>query len=89
MLFSLIDNDYDNSLENIFSDTSKFQLLDHDSTILNLSTVQSYLNMLYNHWKITLEDKNARPKFPKVGRAQGLKEIHKNYDHLPLFCPII
>ena len=57
-------NDYNNSLENLFNDTSKFQLLDVDRTIRNLSTVQSYLNTLYNRQEITLEDNNAmRPNF--------------------------
>ena len=42
----LINRDgYNNSLENLFNDTSKFQLLDHDPTIPNLSTVQSYLTL--------------------------------------------
>ena len=57
-------NDYNNLLENLFNDTSKFQLLDVDRTIRNLSTVQSYLNTLYNRQEITLEDNNAmRPNF--------------------------
>ena len=42
----LINRDgYNNSLENLFNDTSKFQLLDYDRTIPNLSTVQSYLTL--------------------------------------------
>ena len=56
-------DDYNDSLENLFNDTSKFQLLDHDPYIRNLSTVQSYLNMLHNRQEIILEHKNAmRPK---------------------------
>ena len=83
-------NDYNNSLENLFNDTSKFQLLDVDRTIRNLSTVQSYLNTLYNRQEITLEDNNAmRPNFAQVGQAHGLRKIHTNYDHLPQFHPII
>ena len=71
-------DDYNNSLENLFNDTSKFQLLDHDPTIRNLSTVQSYLNTLYNYQEISLEDKNAmRPKFGQVGRAHGLPKTQK------------
>ena len=81
-------DDYNNSLENLFNDTSKFQPLDYDPTMQNLSTVQSY--RLYDHQEITLEDTNAmRPKFAKVGQAHRLSKIHKNYDHLPPFCPII
>ena len=63
-------DDCNTSLENLFNDTSKFQLLDDDPTIRNLSTAQSYLNTLYNRQEITIEDKNAiRPKFAQVGRA--------------------
>ena len=81
-------DDYNNSLENLFNDTSKFQPLDYDPTMQNLSTIQSYT--LYDHQEITLEDTNAmRPKFAKVGQAHRLSKIHKNYDHLPPFCPII
>ena len=85
---ALINRDnYNNSLQNLFNHTSKFQLLDHDPTIPNLSTVQSYLNTLYKRQEIALEDKNAmRPKFAQVGLAHGLPKIHKNYDHLPPFC---
>ena len=83
-------DDYNDLLENLFNNTSKFQLLDHDATIRNLSTVQNYLNMLYNRHKITLEHKNAmRPKLAQVGRAHGLPKIQKNYDHPPPFRQII
>ena len=83
-------DDYNNSLENLFDETSEFQVLDHDPTIQNLSTVQSYLNTLYNHQEITLEDMNAmRPKYAEVGQAHGLPKIYKNYDYLPPFCPVI
>ena len=83
-------NDYNNSLENLLNGTSKFQPLDVDRTIRNLSTVQSYLNTLYNRQEITLEDKNAmRPNFAQVGQAHGLRKIRTNYDHLPKFRPII
>ena len=83
-------DDYNDLLENLFNATSKFQLLDLDTTMRNLSTVQNYLNMLYNRHKITLQHKNAmRPKLVQVGRAHGLPKIHKNYDHPPPFRQII
>ena len=41
-IVSINRDDYNNSLEKLFNDTSRFQLLDHDPTIRNLSTVQSY-----------------------------------------------
>ena len=83
-------DDYNDLLENLFNATSQFQLLDLDTTMRNLSTVQNYLNMLYNRHKITLEHKNAmRPKLAQVGRAHGLPKIQKNYDHPPPFRQII
>ena len=30
-----------------------------------------------------------RQKFTQVRRAHGLSKIHKNYNHLSLFCSII
>ena len=80
-------DDYNDLLENLFNVTSQFQLLDLDTTMRNLSTVQNYLNMLYNRHKITLEHK--RPKLAQVGRAHGLPKIQKNYDHPPPFRQII
>ena len=56
-------DDCNNSLENLFNDTSKIQLSDDDPTIRNLSTAQSYLNTLYNRQKITLDKNDVRPKF--------------------------
>ena len=83
-------DDCNNSLENLFNDTSKIQLLDDDPTIRNLSTAQSYLNTLYNRQKITLEDKDAmRPKFAQVVRAHGLPKVHKSCHHFSPFRPII
>ena len=78
------------SLENLFDDTSKFQLLDHDPTMRNLSAVHSYLNTPYNRQDITLKKRNpTRPKFAQVERALRLPKIHKNHGHSPPFCPII
>ena len=79
-------DDYNDLLENLFNDTKKFQLLDHDTTIRSLSTVPNYLNILHNRHKTTLEHKNAmRLKLAQVGRAHGLPKIYKDYDHPPPF----
>lgn len=87
----LIDKtNYYNSMERLFNDTSKFALLQEDPTLRNLSTVQSYLNTLYKRNEITLEDKNLmRPKFAHIGRAHGLPKIHKDYQDIPPFRPIV
>ena len=82
-------DDCNNSLENLFNDTSKIQLSDDDPTIRNLSTAQSYLNTLYNRQKITLDKNDVRPKFAQVVRAHGLPKIHKSCHHFSPFRPII
>ena len=65
-------------MEQLFSGTSRFQLLDNDPTLRDLPTVQSYLKTLYNRQQITFEGITAmRPKFAQVGRAHGLPKIHK------------
>ena len=87
----LIDKtDYYNSTESLFNDTSKFTLLQEDPTLRNLSTVQTYLNTLQKRNEITLEDKNLmRPKFVRIERAHGLPKIHKDYQDIPPFRPIV
>ena len=83
-------NDYYNSMERLFNDTIKFMLLQEDRTLRNLSTVQTYLNTLQKRNEITLEDKNLmRPKFARIGRAHGLPKIHKDYQDIPPFRPIV
>ena len=77
-------------MERLFNDTSKFTLIHEDPTLRNLSTVQTYLNTLHKRNWITLEDKNLmRPKFAQTGRAHGLPKIHKDYQDIPSFRPIV
>ena len=88
---ALIDKtDYYNSMERLFNYTSKFTLLKEDPTLRNLSTVQTYLKTLQKRNEITLEDKNLmRPKFAQIERAHGLPKIHKDYQDIPPFWPIV
>ena len=77
-------------MERLFNDTSKFTLIHEDPTLRNLSTVQTYLNTLHKRNEITLEDKNLmQPKFAQIGRAHGLPKIHKDYQDIPSFRPIV
>ena len=87
----LIDKtDYYNSMERLFNDTSKFPLLQEDPALHYLSTVQTYLNTLHKRSEITLEEKNLmRSKFARIGRAHGLPKIHKDYQDMPSFRPIV
>ena len=77
-------------MERLFNDTIKFMLLQEDRTLRNLSTVQTYLNTLQKRNEITLEDKNLmRPKFARIGRTHCLPKIHKDYQDIPPFRPIV
>ena len=88
---ALIDKtDYYNSMESLFNDTSQFTLLQEDSTLRNLPTVQTYLNTLHKRNEITLEDKNLmRPKFAQTRRAHSLPKIHNDYQDIPPFRPMV
>lgn len=57
---------------------------------ITLNTVQSYLHTLLKHAEITEEEYNSiRPCSFKPARAHGLPKIHKVYDILPPFRPIV
>ena len=83
-------SDYKQSMERLFSDQRKFEVLNEDPTIRNLRTVQNYLNTLCNRGEITeLEKKEMRPKFAQIARIHGLPKIHKSYYMLPSFRPVV
>ena len=44
--------DYYQSLERLFGARKKFQVLDHDPTLLNLTTIRNYIQTIYNHGEI-------------------------------------
>ena len=82
--------DYYDSLSTIFSDTSKFKKLEEDPTNTRLNTLQSYLCKLVNRGEITPEVYNEiRPQNAKIARAHGLPKVHKSYERIPPFRPII
>ena len=81
---------YYDSLNKIFSDTTKFKRLDTDPTNKRLSTLQSYLQKLYRRNEISEEVyQEIRPKNTKVARAHGLPKVHKLFERIPSFRPII
>ena len=52
--------------------------------------MQTFLNTSQKRNKITLEDKNLmRSKFAQIGHAHGLPKIHKDYQDIPPFRPIV
>ena len=82
--------DYYESLKKLFSDTTNFKTLDADPTNTRLSTLHSYLWKLYNRNEISEEVyQEIRPKNAKVARAHGLPKVHKSFERVPSFRPII
>ena len=64
----------------MFNDPTKFEILNEDPTLGNLSTIQRYLNTLELRGEITKdENKQMRPKFAQIARAHGLLKIHKQF----------
>ena len=83
-------NDYYTAVENLFSDKSKSKKNYDDPTPARLSSIQKYLKKLNN--RIELNDevfKMIRPQNAKLARAHGVPKIHKTFNSIPPFCPII
>ncbi|XP_064606697.1 spindle assembly abnormal protein 6 homolog isoform X2 [Liolophura sinensis] len=82
--------DYDKKMEELFSDTSKFQMLKSDPTLKNLEHVQHDLKALRKKEEISeVEYMLMYPKRAKPARAIGLPKIHKDLTDLPEFRPVI
>jgi hypothetical protein len=82
--------DYKTCMTGLFSDTSKFKFVTSDTTLTQLTTLQNYLRKIYNRNEITKDEyDNKRPVLTKPARAHGLPKIHKTFDTLPPFRPII
>ena len=74
----------------VYQDESKFRKISEDPTHTRLKTVQTYLRKLLERKEITEEVfKKTRPQHAKIARAHGLPKVHKSFDILPKFRPII
>ena len=55
-----------------------------------MSSLQRYLHGLFSKGEISEEEKKGmRPMAAQLGRAHGLPKIHKEFDTIPEFRPII
>ena len=82
--------DYTTFIRNLFKDTKKFKIIESESTITRMKTLQSYLRTLHKRNELTKEEYNAmRPKNGKLDRAHCLPKIHKEYSNMPKFRPIV
>ena len=88
---NLIDTtDYYECLKKLFSDATKFKRPDADLSNVKLSTWQSYLRKLYKRNEILEEVyEEIRPKNTKIARAHGLSKVHKSFERVPSFWPIM
>ena len=81
---------YSSSLNRVFDDESKFKKVTYDPTLSRLAVLQNYIRTLYNRKEITENvKKEIYPKAAHVGRAHGLPKLHKEFDGIPKFRPII
>ena len=82
--------DYYNSLEQLFNNPAKFEILNEDPTLRNLSTIQGYLNTLELSAEITKDkNKKMRHKLAQMGTAHGLPKIHKQFFKVTSFRPVV
>ena len=82
--------DYVNQVLGIINDTSKFKTLDEDPTIKREGQLQRYIRKLKNGNIINerVYDK-IYPKGSLPARIYGLPKIHKKFDRIPSFRPVV
>ena len=77
--------DYYQSLKRLFGDRKKFQVLDHDLSLRNLTTSRNYIQAIYKHGENDKKEmKEMIPKAAQVGRADGLNDTKK----YAIFCSV-
>ena len=78
--------DYYESLNKLFSDTTKFKRLDAYPANTRFNTFQSYLRKLYYRNEISEEVyQENRLKIAKVSRTHGLPKIHNWFKEYQVF----
>ena len=80
----------DKEMKKLFSDLSRFKLIQKDPTLTRLKTVQNYVNTMFKRNEISEEEKKQLwPITAQLGRARGLSKTSKAYANLPSSRPII
>ena len=72
---------------NNFSDRKKFSLVEQDPTNNRLTSVQSYIRDI--HKRDEINKTVYKEIYPKIARAYRTAKIHKKFEKLPPFLPII
>ena len=79
-------NDYRSSVKHLFFDKSKFRMVENDTTVTRLDSLQLHLRRLKILNEISEEAyKRIRPKNARLARAHSTRKIHKDFAHLPKF----
>ena len=82
--------EYNLVMKKLFSDRSKFKLIQKDPALTGLKTIQNCVNTMFKRNEISEEEKNQlRPMAAQLGRAHGLPKTHKAYANLLSLRPII
>ena len=82
--------DYTNSVEHLFKDPKKFQILDSNPSITRKKSFQNYLRTLTQRNEITKAEFDlVRPKNGKPDRVHGHSKTYKEVLNIPKFRPII
>ena len=82
--------EYNVALKKLFSDRSKFKVIQKNPTLTRLKTTQNYVNTMFKRYEISEEKKKQlRPMAAKLGHAHGLPKTQEAYANLPSFRPII
>ena len=82
--------DYYNAVQSLFSDPSKFKQIYNYPTPTRLTSLPRYLKELNKRGELPDAVSNIiRPEHAKIARAHGLRKVHKAFDNIPLFRPII
>ena len=77
-------------MKSLFSDRRKFNTINNDPTHRRLTAIQRYLRSLVKRGELNKDMyKKIRPRNARPARAHGLPKIHKPFDPLPKFSPII
>ena len=78
------------AMKKLFSDRSKFKVIQKDPTLTPLKTAQNYVNTMLKRKEIFEEEKKQlRPMAAQLGRTYELPKTHKAYANLPSFRPYI
>ena len=82
--------DYNDSMNQLFGDRSKFKILESDPTDTRFATLQKYIRTLRKRGEINEAGyKTMHPKNAKIGCAHGSAKIHKEFERIPPIRPIV